>query len=132
MGKIKPLIVLLVCVLVITAVICIVGGIAAGAEGDKTDTEKMREMADLVGDAILSMDNSYKKQVEVVTYPLTYRVSGQHIGITVKDLHFFTQSSRGIIQRNDSVGGVALRLSDGDFSFCIRGSVKSLKSLHCG
>ena len=83
MGKIKPLTVLVVCVLVITAVICIVGGIAAGAEGDKTDTEKMREMADLVGDAILSMDNSYKKQVEVVTYPLTYSdASGNTIVFT--------------------------------------------------
>ena len=72
MGKIKPLTVLLVCVLVITAAICIVGGIAAGAEGDKTDAEKMREMADRVEDAILSVDDSYKKQVEIVTYPLTY------------------------------------------------------------
>lgn len=72
MGKIKPLTVLLVCVLVITAAICIVGGIAAGAEGDKTDAEKMKEMADRVEDAILSVDDSYKKQVEIVTYPLTY------------------------------------------------------------
>ena len=72
MGKIKPLTVLLVCVLVITAAICIVG-IAAGAEGDKTDAEKMREMADRVEDAILSVDDSYKKQIEVVTYPLTYK-----------------------------------------------------------
>ena len=45
------------------------------------------------------------------------RISGQHIGITVKDLHFFTQSSRGVIQRNDSVGGVALRLSDSDWTY---------------
>ena len=72
MGKMKPLTVLLVCVLVITAAICIVGGIAAGAEGDKTDAEKMKEMADRVEDAILSVDDSYKKQVEIVTYPLTY------------------------------------------------------------
>ncbi len=72
MGKIKPLTVLLVCVLVITAAICIVGGIAAGAEGDKTDAEKMKEMADRVEDAILSVDDSCKKQVEIVTYPLTY------------------------------------------------------------
>ena len=83
MGKIKPLTVLLVCVLVITAAICIVGGIAAGAEGDKTDAEKMREMADRVEDAILSVDDSYKKQVEVVTYPLTYSdASGNTIVFT--------------------------------------------------
>ena len=83
MGKIKPLTVLLVCVLVITAAICIVGGIAAGAEGDKTDAEKMREMADRVEDAILSVDDSYKKQVEIVTYPLTYSdASGKTIIFT--------------------------------------------------
>ena len=83
MGKIKPLTVLLVCVLVITAAICIVGGIAAGAEGDKTDAEKMREMADRVEDAILSVDDSYKKQIEVVTYPLTYSdASGNTIVFT--------------------------------------------------
>ena len=83
MGKIKPLTVLLVCVLVITAAICIVGGIAAGAEGDKTDAEKMKEMADRVEDAILSVDDSYKKQVEIVTYPLTYSdASGNTIVFT--------------------------------------------------
>ena len=83
MGKIKPLTVLLVCVLVITAAICIVSGIAAGAEGDKTDAEKMKEMADRVEDAILSVDDSYKKQVEIVTYPLTYSdASGNTIVFT--------------------------------------------------
>lgn len=83
MGKMKPLTVLLVCVLVITAAICIVGGIAAGAEGDKTDAEKMKEMADRVEDAILSVDDSYKKQVEIVTYPLTYSdASGNTIVFT--------------------------------------------------
>ena len=83
MGKIKPLTVFLVCVLVITAAICIVGGIAAGAEGDKTDAEKMREMADRVEDAILSVDDNYKKQIEVVTYPLTYSdASGNTIVFT--------------------------------------------------
>ena len=73
MGKMKPLTVLLVCVIVITAAICIVGGIAAGAEGDKTEAEKMREMADRVEDAIISVDDSSKKQIEGVTYPLMYR-----------------------------------------------------------
>ena len=32
----------------------------------------MRAMADRVEDAIMPVDDSYKKQVEVVTYPLTY------------------------------------------------------------
>ena len=83
MGKIKPLTVLLVCVLVVTATICIIGGIASGTAEDKTDSEKMREMADRVEDAILSVDDSYKKQIEVVTYPLTYSdASGNTIVFT--------------------------------------------------
>ena len=68
MGKKKSLIILLSCVLVVTATICIIGGIAAGAAEDKTDSEKMREMADRVESAIMSVDDSYKKQVEVCKY----------------------------------------------------------------
>ncbi len=66
-------IVLMICVVVIAAMICIIGGIAASADDNKTDAEKMREMADRVENAILSVDDSYKKQIEVVTYPLTYQ-----------------------------------------------------------
>lgn len=83
MGKKKLRIILLSCVLVVTATICIIGGIAAGAAEDKTDSEKMREMADRVESAIMSVDDSYKKQVEVVTYPLTYSdASGNTIVFT--------------------------------------------------
>lgn len=83
MGKKKLMIVLLSCVLVMTATICIIRGIAVGAAEDKTDAEKMREMADRVESVILSVDDSYKKQVEVVTYPLTYSdASGNTIVFT--------------------------------------------------
>ena len=69
----KKLLTILCCVFVVAVAVTALATAKAFAEAEKTEAEKMREMADRVEDAILSVDDSYKKQVEVVTYPLTYQ-----------------------------------------------------------
>ena len=69
----KKLLIILCCVLVVIVAITALGISKAFADEGKTDAEKMQEMADRVEDAILSVDDSYKKQIEIVTSPLTYQ-----------------------------------------------------------
>lgn len=79
----KKLLTILCCVFVVAVAVTALATAKAFAEDEKTDAEKMREMADRVENAILSVDDSYKKQVEVVTYPLTYSdASGNTIVFT--------------------------------------------------
>ena len=69
----KKVLTILCCVLVVTVAVVALATAKAFADDEKTDAEKMREMADRVEDAILSVDDSYKKQIEIVTSPLTYQ-----------------------------------------------------------
>ena len=69
----KKLLTILCCVLVVTVAVAVLATAKAFADDDKSYAEKMREMADRVEDAILSVDDSYKKQIEIVTSPLTYQ-----------------------------------------------------------
>lgn len=69
----KKLLTVLCCVIAVTVALVAFVAANASADNDKTDAEKIREMADRVEDAILSVDDSYKKQIEVVTAPLTYQ-----------------------------------------------------------
>ena len=61
------------CVLIVAVAVAALATAKAFADDEKTDAEKMREMADRVEDAILSVDDSYKKQIEIVAAPLTYQ-----------------------------------------------------------
>lgn len=69
----KKVITILCCVLVVIVTVTALAVSKAFADEGKTDAEKMQEMADRIEDAIQSVDDSYKKQIEVVTYPLTYQ-----------------------------------------------------------
>lgn len=69
----KKLLTILCCVLVVAVVSIVFAAAKASADNDKTDAERIREMADRVEDAILSVDDSYKKQVEIITSPLIYQ-----------------------------------------------------------
>lgn len=126
MKKMKLLTVLVVCVLVVTATVCIIGGIAASADGDKTDAEKMREMADRVEDAILSVDDSYKKQVEVITYPLTYSdASGNTIIFTQCHTKYFEADPAEITGlHNESVESVVTLPNE--FESCTVGDMSAV------
>ena len=84
----KKLLTILCCVLVVTVAVAVLAAAKAFADDEKTDAEKMRDMADRVENAILSVDDSYKKQIEIVTAPLTYQDAK---GNTI----VFTQCHRG-------------------------------------
>lgn len=71
MARKKLRIVLPLCLVAIVVMISILAFAKANAE-PKTDAEKLREMADRVEDAILSVDDGYEKQVEIMTFPMTY------------------------------------------------------------
>lgn len=71
MMKKKLLIMLPLCIVVVAVIIAILVFAKPSAE-PKTDDEKMREMAERIEDAIMSVDDSYTKQVEVVSFPMTY------------------------------------------------------------
>ena len=68
----KKLLTILCCLLVVTVAVAALAT-KAFADDEKSDAEKMRDMADRVENAILSVDDSYKKQIEIVTAPLTYQ-----------------------------------------------------------
>lgn len=71
MTRKKLLVALPLCLLVVVMMISILACEKANAN-PKTDAEKMREMADRVEDAILSVDGGYEKQIEIMTFPMTY------------------------------------------------------------
>ena len=68
----KKLLTILCCALAVIVALVAFAAAKASAGNDKSDAEKMRGMADRVEYAILSVDDSYKKQVEIITSPLTY------------------------------------------------------------
>lgn len=72
MSKKKLLIILPLCVLIVIVALSVIAAVSVGADDEINDAEKIQEMADRVENAIMSVDDSYKKQIEIVTFPMTY------------------------------------------------------------
>lgn len=90
----KKILTILCCVLIVAVAVAVLATAKAFADDEKTDAEKMREMADRVENAILSVDDSYKKQIEIVTAPLTYQdAEGNTIVFTQCHVKYFDADS---------------------------------------
>ena len=90
----KKLLTILCCVFVVTVAVVVLATAKTFEDDEKIDAEKMREMADRVENAILSVDDSYKKQIEIVTAPLTYQdAEGNTIVFTQCHVKYFDADS---------------------------------------